>query len=85
MKEFKNRLQYIKIFVPVHVLCMYGNALNVEEGALDRLAECPDQSAPYRGPLPEGLHRRGPSRGPHLRVPTRGPPSEHLNQGLQQT
>ena len=66
-------------------MCMYGNALNVEEGDLDRLAECPDQSAPYRGPLPEGLHRRGPSRGPHLRVPTRGPPSEPLNQGPQQT
>ena len=66
-------------------MCMYGNALNVEEGALDRLAECPDQSAPYRGPLPEGLHRRGPSRGPHLRVPIREPPSEPLNQGPQQT
>ena len=66
-------------------MCMYGNALNVEEGALDRLAECPDQNAPYRGPLPEGLHRRGPSRGPHLRVPTRGPPSEPLNQGPQLT
>ena len=52
---------------------------------IDRLAECPDQSAPYRGPLPEGLSRRDPSRGPHLRVPTRGPPSEHLNQGPQQT
>ena len=37
---------------------------------IDRLAECPDQSAPYRGPLPEGPHCRGPSRGPHLRGPT---------------
>ena len=82
MKEFKNRLHKKYLF---QYMCMYRNALNVEEGALDRLAECPDQSAPYRGPLPEGLHRRGPSRGPHLRVPTRGPPSEPLNQGPQQT
>ena len=82
MKEFKDRLHKKYLF---QYMCMYGNALNVEEGALDRLAECPDQSAPYRGPLPEGLHRRGPSRGPHLRVPTRGPPSEPLNQGPQQT
>ena len=86
MIERVQKIDYIKkVFNLVKYMCMYGNAFNVEEGALDRLAECPDQSAPYRGPLPEGLHRRGPSRGPHLRVPTRGPPSEPLNQGPQQT
>ena len=46
-------------------MCMYGNALNVEEGALDRLAECPDQSAPYRG-----LYQRASTAGVPLEGPT---------------
>ena len=68
-------------------MCMYGYALNVEEGALALISwqSVPTKAPTYRGSFPEGLHRRGPSRGPHLRVPTRGPPSERLNQGPQQT
>ena len=84
MKEFKNRLHKKYLF---QYMCMYRNALNVEEGALDRLAECPDQSAPYRGPLPGGLYQRASTAGVPLEGPPEGPhqrhPSEPLNQGPQ--
>ena len=84
MKEFRNRLHKKYLF---QYMCMYGYALNVEEGALALISwqSVPTKAPPTGGLLPEGLHRRGPSRGPHLRVPTRGPPSEPPNQGPQQT
>ena len=46
-------------------MCMYGNALNVEEGALDRLAEC----RPKRPPT-GGFYRRASTAGVPLEGPT---------------
>ena len=46
---------------------------------IDRLAECPDQSALYRGSIPEGPPPQGPYRGPYLRVPTREGPHQNVS------
>ena len=67
-------------------MCMYGYALNVEEGALALISW---QSVPTKAPPTGGLYQRastagipleGPPEGPHQRAPIRtsqpGPPTD---------
>ena len=64
MKEFRNRLHKKYLF---QYMCMYGYALNVEEGALALISW---QSVPTKAPPTGGLYQRASTAGVPLEGPT---------------